>query len=289
MEGIVFNIQGYSIHDGPGIRTTVFLKGCPLRCFWCQNPESQDIKPEILFNKNICTSCGECVKACPNGASILSETSVIIDRNKCTGCGKCVDVCPAQARSLAGKSLTVDEVMVEILRDKKFYDESGGGVTLSGGEPSVQFEFAVDILQRCKKEGIHTALETCGCVSWQILQQLLEYTDLVLFDVKCIDPKKHHEATGQFNELILENAKKIARLKPMRVRVPLIPGFNDSEEEIKTIVEFVRRELGSIEIDLLQYNILGEGKYSRLDRKCDHFNPQSEEFLKALRFLTKTE
>lgn len=288
-KGIVFNIQGYSIHDGPGIRTTVFLKGCPLRCFWCQNPESQAMKPEILLNKSICTLCGRCVKVCPAGASGIAEKSSIIDRNECTGCGRCVEDCPVQARSLVGKYLTVAEVVTEVLRDRKFYETSGGGVTLSGGEPTMQPEFALNILKSCKEEGIHTALETCGCTSWQTMQKLLNYTDLVLYDIKCIDTTKHQKATGRPNNIILENAKKISICKPMRVRVPLIPGFNDSVEDIQVIAEWVKIELSSVEIDLLPYNKLGEGKNNRLDRKGVQMEPQSEDHIKSLEELIKSE
>ena len=288
-KGIIFNIQGYSIHDGPGIRTTVFLKGCPLRCFWCQNPESQAIKPEILLNNSICTLCGRCITVCPTGASSLSEASSKIDRRQCTGCGQCVDICPIQARNLVGKTVTVDEVMAEVVKDKKFYENSGGGVTLTGGEPTIQPEFALEILRTCQEEGIHTVLETCGYAPWLTMQKLLKYTDLVLYDIKCMDTNKHRKATGKLNHLIINNAKKIAAYKPMRVRVPLIPGFNDSVEDIRAIAEFVEAELGKVAIELLTYNKLGEGKYQRLDRTVVHLEPQSEEHLRKLEALIKSE
>ncbi|MFC2007228.1 glycyl-radical enzyme activating protein [Chloroflexota bacterium] len=265
-KAVVYNIQRYSIHDGPGIRTTVFFKGCPLRCFWCQNPESQRMETEVFLNKDNCTLCGRCVDACPTAASTLSDISSVIDRSKCTGCGKCAEACSKGARTLVGKYLTLAEIMEEVLRDKKFYDNSGGGVTLGGGEPTAQPEMALSILRGCQGAGLHTALDTCGYASWPVMEKLLEYTDLVLYDVKCMDAVKHNSATGKPNELILENAKKIARYKPMRVRVPLVSGFNDSPEKIKAIAHFVRTKLGPVDIDLLPYNKLGESKYERLDR-----------------------
>lgn len=285
--GIIFNIQRYSIHDGPGIRTTVFFKGCPLECFWCQNPESQRRKPEIFLDQENCTHCGRCVSVCPTGASALKDGHSAIERHKCEGCGDCVENCPNDARTLIGKYVTVDEVIHEVIRDKKYYDNSGGGVTLSGGEPLYQPEFAQSILKSCKQAGLHTAIETCGYAPWPTMEKLLECTDLVLYDIKCIEPKKHRDATGQSNELILENVKKLARCITMRVRVPLIPDFNDSSEEVKAIVNFVKKEMGSVEIELLPYNKLGECKYKRLDRPSIELQGMDEDHLKALEKLTK--
>jgi pyruvate formate lyase activating enzyme len=282
-KGIVFNLQRYSIHDGPGIRTTVFLKGCHLRCFWCQNPESQRKKPEVFFKRGLCTLCGRCVTACLPGASrLLDDGSIVIDRSKCTGCAKCTEVCPNGARSLMGRYWTVDEVMAEVLRDRRFYENSGGGVTLSGGEPSDQPRFALALLRTCKDAGLHTAIETCGYGSWPTMEKVLNNVDLVLFDIKHMDPKKHREATGKSNDTILENARRVARYKPMRVRVPVIPGFNDSVEEIGEIAHFVRAELVSAEIDLLPYNKLGESKYEFLDRVCFHGESNKEEEIQTL-------
>lgn len=293
LNGIIFNIQRYSIHDGPGIRTTVFLKGCPLICFWCQNPESQEMKAEILLDKSKCASCGQCTISCPAGANSLTPEGVKIIREKCQGCGECVDVCPNTARRLVGKYMTVDEVTEEILRDRMFYENSGGGVTLSGGEPLMQPDFASQLLRRCKEEGLHTAIETCGFTSWPTVEALLNYTDLVLFDIKCVDPIKHRDATGKDNRLIIENAKKIVKGKTMRVRVPLVPGFNDSDKGIRAILDFVKEELklSSADIDLLPYNKLGENKYERLDREGirPSLEPQSEERIRLLEALIKSE
>ena len=278
--GIIFNIQRYSIHDGPGIRTTVFLKGCPLRCFWCQNPESQELKPEILMKKEACTACGHCVDICPNQANFINGTIAVIQREKCTGCGKCVDACPNEVRSLVGKRATVDYILQELLKDKRFYANSGGGITLSGGEPTAQPEFALSILQKCKEAGLHTAIETCGHTSWPVMEKILEYTDFVLYDIKCIDPEKHKKATGRDNSLILSNARQIARYKPMKIRVPLIPTFNANVEEISSINRFVKTELKVTQIELLTYNKFGESKYERLGRTAVSL-PEIDEKLKA--------
>lgn len=289
LNGIIFNIQRYSIHDGPGIRTTVFLKGCPLKCFWCQNPESQRSQPEIFLVKSNCTLCGKCVTVCQTGASSLLENNSKIDRNKCIGCGKCAEVCLSQARRLVGIYMTKDEVMQEVLKDVKFYENSEGGITLSGGEPAAQPEFALSILRSCKEAGLHTLLDTCGYAPWSTMKRLLRYTDLVFYDIKTIDPRKHREATGRSNRLILENAKRIAHYKPTRVRVPLIPNFNDSPEDIRRIARFVKEEMDSIDMDLLSYNKLGEGKYERLDRLCVPAETQTEEYTNHLETIVNLE
>ena len=287
-KGIVFNIQRYSIHDGPGIRTTVFLKGCPLRCFWCQNPESQDLNSQILLDRKKCTLCGNCVAICPTKAIRLSDGKLTIDKKACKGCGKCVEVCPNEARRLVGKLTTVDEVMHHVLRDVKFYENSGGGVTLSGGEPTAQPGFALAILKRCKEGGLHTALDTCGYAPWTTMKKLLDHVDLVLYDLKHMDPKKHIEATGKDNRLILRNVTKIADHKPLRIRVPLIPGFNDSPEEIRAIARFVKKELDSVPIDLLPYNKLGESKYDLLDKSYTPLQSQEEICLESLQTIVSS-
>jgi pyruvate formate lyase activating enzyme len=285
--GVVFDIQRYSIHDGPGIRTTIFLKGCPLRCYWCQNPESQSDTPEILFDASKCTGCGACVEVCTTGAARLSEGKAIIDRAVCRGCGKCVEACLNEARRLVGKEMTVEEVMQPVLKDVRFYENSGGGVTLSGGEPTAQPDFALALLRRCKELGLHTVVETCGCAAWPLFEQILEYTDLVFYDLKHLDPAKHFEGTQVKNLLILENAKRIQALKPMIVRVPLIPGFNDSPAAIEATVRFVKSELPSTPIELLPYNKLGEGKYGRLDRSGPSLETMAEDHIAALNEIVK--
>jgi pyruvate formate lyase activating enzyme len=283
--GVVFNIQRCSLHDGPGIRTTVFLKGCPLRCFWCQNPESQAGGPEVLLDRRKCTLCGACHRACPNGAVRLEGGKPVFHRGDCRGCGRCVPACPNEARTISGKEMTVEEVLQEVLKDLKFYKKSGGGVTLSGGEPLAQPHFARELFRRCKREGLHTTLDTCGCAPWSSIKRVLEYVDLVLFDIKHPNAAKHAEATGRDNRLILENAKRIAKLKPMRVRVPLIPGFNDSAETVGEIVRFAEAELGGPAIDLLPYNRLGEIKYDFLDKPGPALASQTDDHLRMLEAL----
>lgn len=282
LEGMVFNIQRYSIHDGPGIRTTVFFKGCPLKCFWCQNPESQNESPEILLYRDKCTSCGKCVAVCPTGASSLWEQSSTIDRSKCAGCGKCAGVCPNSARKLVGKPMTVEQVMREVLKDRKFYDNSRGGVTLSGGEPTVQSNFALKILQSSKEAGLNTVLDTCGYTRWSNIEKLLGYTDLVFYDIKHMNPRRHREGTGRDNSLILANAKRVAKVRPMIVRVPLIPGFNDSFEEVRGIARFVKAELNSTSVQLLPYNKFAEGKYEHIGKTSTPMENRSEEYIRAL-------
>lgn len=291
LTGIVFDIQRYSIHDGPGIRTTVFLKGCALRCFWCQNPESQTTQPEILLNKNACTLCGRCVEVCVTGANSLAGQRAKIDRIRCEGCEKCVKGCLAKARTLKGKEMTVDEVLEVVLKDRAMYENSAGGVTLSGGDPTMQPEFALQILRRSKEAGLHTAIETCGYIAWPILKSLIEFTDIVLYDIKTLDPEKHLYATGKDNALIIDNAKKLAREKTIRIRRPLIPGFNDSPEDVKALLLFVKDELGlsGEDIDLLRYNKLGEAKFDRLDKEnVPSMEPQTNEYIEELKNIIRS-
>lgn len=280
--GIVFNIQRYSIHDGPGIRTTVFLKGCPLSCFWCQNPESQAPVPEILFDSEKCTRCGACIEACPAGATQVFEENILIDRRRCTHCGRCIEVCPAEARRMAGKRMSVSEVMDEVSRDARFYENSGGGITLSGGEPLAQPDFAFALLERSREADLHTALETCGYASWKTIARLLPLVDFVLFDIKHPEGGAHRRAVGKDNRRILENARRIAALKPMLVRVPLIPGFNDSPAMVTAIARLVSRELNGAALEMLPYNPMGEAKYRLLDRPCTPMHIQSDAALEKL-------
>jgi pyruvate formate lyase activating enzyme len=268
--GIIFNIQGYCIHDGPGIRTTVFLKGCPLKCLWCQNPESHSFHPELLFAEKKCTGCGECVQACPEKAIRMQGKVSQTDRRLCKSAGLCVDSCPNEARAAIGRRATADEVFKEIAADSLFYEESGGGVTLGGGEPLAQPEFAVAVLKKCRDAGIHTALDTCGHARWSTAREVLRHTDLVLFDFKHMNPEMHEKYTGVSNELILQNAEKIHHEMSiaMRARVTLVPGFNDSSENIEATAGFIADRLSNaVSVHLLSYHRLGEAKWERLDRK----------------------
>jgi pyruvate formate lyase activating enzyme len=286
-KGIIFNIQRFSIHDGPGIRTTVFMNGCPLRCFWCQNPESQTLRPEIFFDAEKCKGCGKCVQACPEGAVEISEGRSKTNRGLCKGIGKCAEVCPNEARNLIGREAKLEEVFKEVAADAIFYQESEGGVTLSGGEPLTQPQFAMSLLKLCKEAGIHTVIETCGYGRWETVRQILNYVDLVLYDFKHMDPVEHEKGTGVSNELILENSKKIYHelFVPILARVPIIPGYNDSVMNIEATAKFIATELGSsIKVHLLPYHRLGETKYERLERPSQSISiePPSEEHMSEL-------
>ena len=263
--GCVFNIERFAIRDGPGIRTTVFLKGCPLRCLWCANPESIRPVPQLYYIERLCTRCGRCVEACPNRATTAgAEGAIQIDRELCTGCGKCVEVCPNSAREIVGKLMSVDQVFEEVRKDTLFYQNSGGGVTASGGEPTQQPEFVSQLFRRCHLAAIHTCLDTCGLARPEVLRKVLEHTDLVLYDIKHMDPVRHEELTGVDNAVVLANARMVAALgKPMRIRVPLIPGHNDSEQNMRALAAFMA-ELKLTRVDLLPYHSLGRDKYNRL-------------------------
>jgi len=267
--GLVFNIQRFSIHDGPGIRTTVFLKGCPLSCAWCSNPESLGTHPEIITRDVKCIQCGKCVEACPKQAITTIENSRVIQWEKCNHLMKCAEVCPSGAIEAVGRTMTVVEVMDTVARDASYYQRTGGGMTLSGGEPMVQWPFALKLLQEAKKIGLHTALDTTGYGDWEILDKLLNFTDLVLYDVKHPNSARHQEGTGVPNERILDNLRKMVA-KPgckVWVRHPVIPQFSDSEEVLEALCKLVLTLESSVEkISLLPYHKFGEVKYAAMGR-----------------------
>lgn len=283
MTGRVFNIQRYSIHDGGGIRTIVFFKGCPLSCLWCANPESQKLNEEILFDKKRCLDCKSCLNICKNGAICEGENRINADL--CKLCKACIEGCYPGALRLAGEDKTVEEIMVEIRKDAPFYSESGGGVTLSGGEPASQWQFAAALLDACKNEGIHTAMETCGYAPKQNFLELAKRVDLLLYDIKHIDNEIHKQITGVGNEEILENAKAAAQIaKEMIIRIPVIPSYTDSKENIAGIAAFAAELKNIKEINLLPYHAYGRGKYTQIGREypMGELIPPSKEYLDEL-------
>lgn len=273
-EGIVSNIQHFTIHDGPGIRTEVFLKGCPLRCRWCSNPESLSTKPEVGVYSSRCIGidkCGYCLAACPvcdKGVFLRKGGQIAgIERDICTGCLECADACPANALIVWGKRLSVDDVMKEVLSDVSFYEKSGGGVTLSGGEALLQWQFVLEILKQCGKHGVHRCLESTLLCQTDVLELVYPYTDLVIADIKHMDVTRHRGCTGVGNDRILGNIEAtISMGKPLILRIPVVPGFNDDEPNIRSTAEFIVNRLHNkvLQVQLLPYRRLGEEKYVSL-------------------------
>jgi pyruvate formate lyase activating enzyme len=264
----VFDIQRYSVHDGPGIRTLVFFKGCPLRCRWCQNPESIDARIEMAFLAKKCIGCGECAKVCPKEA-VVFEDGRRINRELCDRCGECADVCYAEALTVVGKQYDVRSLLEIVERDRPFYEQSGGGVTLSGGEPTMQFEFVAEFLHTAREAGLNTVIETCGAFAWNRFEKLLPYLDIIYFDLKAADMEDHRRLTGIDNERILANARKLSRSGAKVVfRIPLVPSMTATEENIAGLIDLLS-ELGQKEAHLLPYHKMGESKLKGIDSSLD--------------------
>ena len=268
-DGLIFNIQRFSIHDGPGIRTTVFLKGCPLRCNWCSNPESQQAFPTLLVRDIPCVRCGKCAQTCPKEAISIDCTGRHIDWSICDNCLQCVDACLYQSLKMCGERISVEDALIEVLKDLPFYKNSNGGMTVSGGEPLMQAEFVASLLELCKQEGLHTCLDTTAYAPWEVMKEVLRFVDLVLFDVKHLDSREHQRTTGVPNDLILANLEKAANLTKIWLRIPLIAAFNDSEEHIKNVVNLGIKH-GVEKISLLPYHEGGKNKCEQMGRPYPH-------------------
>jgi len=273
LKGLILHLQRFSTEDGPGIRTTIFFKGCPLHCLWCHNPESMSIEPQIQWLENRCIGCGTCIKTCPLGCLTKTEQGVVIDRELCTGCGDCAETCPANAMELLGRQVSLDELVEELIKDQIYFEKSGGGVTLSGGEPLMQPDFAAALLHRLKKRDVNTAIDTCGVCSTSSLDKLLLYTDIVLFDLKEAEPEKHYDFTGLHNQRIFDNLiyirdyiVKRAPEKILWIRTPLIPEATATRDNITGLGAFITKNLAGVvqRWDLCAFNNLCRDKYRRL-------------------------
>ena len=273
--GTVFNIQKFCIHDGDGIRTCVFLKGCPLRCVWCHNPESLEKKPVLSFNSQKCTSCGKCLAVC--SLRTIENGNINIDRKKCIACGKCETVCLNDVNEIIGKEMTANEVMSEVLKDKMFYDTSGGGLTVTGGEPSYQPEFTLELLSLAKESGISLAIETCGVGTREFYQKVADLGTTFLFDIKCLDPMQHEKLTGTDNAHIMSNLKYLFdRGADVILRLPLVPECNDSDEDIAALAAFLNENKGLYRYaEIMPYHSLGVGKAGKLGTVAAYSHPNT--------------
>lgn len=264
----IINIQKFSVHDGPGIRTTVFFKGCPLRCAWCHNPESQSYKKELLFDREKCSGCGYCVKGCTENAVVMSGLTAYTDIEKCILCGSCTDYCMENNREIAGKRYEIEELVKILLQDKIFYDQSGGGVTLSGGEVMTQdMNYIEALCMALKKEDIQIAVDTCGYAPKENFARILPYISVFLYDIKALDDETHKTCTGRSNELILSNLEYLVCQKAnINVRIPVIQSVNDNEKSITNLIEYIKNHVGNVDINLLPYHNMGSGKYDKLGK-----------------------
>ncbi|HVO20751.1 MAG TPA: glycyl-radical enzyme activating protein [Anaeromyxobacter sp.] len=290
--GRVFDVQRFSVHDGPGIRTTLFLKGCPLRCAWCQNPEGLEGAIHLWHFPNLCASCGTCVKACSRGAISLGEAGWKLDRARCDLCGDCLTACPRNALGLDGRDLEVDEAVNQLSADRVFYDVSGGGVTFSGGDPLLQAPFVAEVARGVKALGIHTALETSLQAPWETVESLLPLIDLFLVDVKLADPERHARATGQDGSTIRENLRRLVRTldgaaaQRLRLRVPLVPGFTADPENLAAVADLIASLDRSLSVELMNFNPLAAAKYRRMGKDhalADRTTSYSEQELAGFR------
>jgi pyruvate formate lyase activating enzyme len=285
MKGVIFDIQRFSIHDGPGIRTTVFLKGCKLQCSWCHNPESIEAYPEIQMVTFRCIGCGKCVDVCPFNARKKINGKIVYSRELCQRCGKCTDVCYAGATVWVGKIMTVKSIIDEVERDHVFYNRSGGGVTFSGGEPMLQKNFLKKLLEECKMRDIHTAVDTSGFIPWQSFKEMIDLVDLYLYDIKLIDEEKHRKFTGVSNNIILKNLYNLVNNHAnIIIRIPVVRGVNDSIEEMEKIAMFIKNLNGVECTELLNFHQLGSGKYKSLGKEylAEDIKPLSREEMKKL-------
>lgn len=292
MEGYVTNIQRFSMHDGPGVRTTVFFKGCPLRCLWCHNPETYRFGWELRYDRASCMFCTSCVNACPSGALRIHEEAIGYDKTLCRSCGSCVNACPTGAIAETAACMSTEDILTEVLRDREMYRRSGGGVTLSGGEATAQPELAAALLEELKKEGIHTALDTCGFCEKGTFRSLSERADLILFDIKHSDPLRHKELTGQDNALILENFEQLEELgAAVEIRVPVVPTMNSDDGVIRGIGNLIRGHRCVRRVVLLGYHPLGQTKIYDFDehgRDLQLERPQSAELQRLAALLEET-
>jgi pyruvate formate lyase activating enzyme len=262
----IFDLRRYSIHDGPGIRTTVFFKGCPLRCAWCHNPESQRPAPELSLHPHLCADCGACGEACPHGA-IPAGAGCAVDRGRCRACSACVETCYAEARRMAGRSISGSALVEALQADRLFYAQSGGGVTFSGGEPLLYAAFLRPVLEACRSQGLHTALDTCGYARWEAIEAVRPFVDLFLYDLKLIDDERHRQATGASNRRILDNLRRLARLgHAIILRYPLVSGINADEASLHAAGRFAASLPPLLRFDLLPYHPTAQGKYASLGR-----------------------
>lgn len=287
----IFNIQKFSIHDGPGIRTTVFFKGCPLKCLWCHNPESQESRMQILYDVEKCILCGTCVKVCPHNAIKIEKKVLTTDMDKCDFCGLCEVYCIQEARNIVGKDYTVEEVLKEVLKDRVFYEKSNGGVTVSGGEPLIHIDFIENLFRKLKEENIHTAVDTCGAVNFESIERIAKYTDLFLYDIKLMDDEKHKKFIGTSNKIILDNLINLSKIhNNINIRMPIIEGVNADEHHIEETISFIEN-LNIQKINLLPYHDIAKHKYRKLDitYESEKMSKPSDEKMQYFKSISENE